>query len=60
MQIKLTMMLLKSFFVLHGNKFHDVNCEVDDEGVNPCPIVVYEKGNRFCNGDPKEFENVMK
>jgi len=58
MQIKPTMML-KEFFVLHGKEFRNVNCEVDDEGVNLCPIVVYEEGSKFRNVDPKEFENVM-
>jgi hypothetical protein len=44
---------------LHGKEFHDVNCEVDDESVNLWPIVVYEKGSKFRNVDPKEFENLM-
>jgi hypothetical protein len=52
--------VFKESFVLHGEEFHDVNCEVDDEGVNLCPIVVYEEGNKFHNVDPKEFEHVMK
>jgi hypothetical protein len=37
---------IEKSFVLHGKEFHDVNCEVDDEGVNLCPIVVYEEGSR--------------
>ncbi len=46
-------------FVPHGKEFYDVNYKVNDEGVNLCPFVVYEKGSRFCNVDPKEFEHVM-
>ncbi len=50
---------IEKSFVLHGKEFHDVYCEVGDEGVNLYPTVVYEEGSRFCNVDPKEFENVM-
>jgi len=50
--------VLGEFFVLHGEKFHDVNCEVDD-GFNLCPMVVYKKGSMFRNVDPKKFERVM-
>jgi hypothetical protein len=51
--------VIEESFVLHGKEFHDMNCEIDDEGVNLCPIVVYEKGGKFRNVDSKEFENVM-
>jgi hypothetical protein len=40
--------VIEESFVLHGKEFHDVNCEVDDEGVNLCPIVVYEEGSKFA------------
>jgi hypothetical protein len=51
-------MFLKSFFVPHGEEFHDVNCEVEG-GVNLCHVVVYKEGSMFRNVDPKKFEPVM-
>jgi hypothetical protein len=49
----------EEFFVPYGEEFYDVNCKMDDEGVNLFPFVVYEEGSRFHNVDPKEFEHVM-
>ncbi len=51
--------VLEESFVPHGEEFYDVNCKVDDEGVNLCPFIVYEKGSKFHDVDPKKFEHVM-
>jgi len=53
------MMFFYESFVPHGEEFYEVNCKVDDEGVNLCPFVVYDEGSRFRNVDPKKFEHVM-
>jgi hypothetical protein len=54
--------VLNKFFISRGEKLHDLDYEIHDEGPNHHLVAFNEKGSngtKFCDIDLKEFELVM-